>query len=83
MQGHEIESASNLELIGILQSSPVLERLSQPTGTLAVLKEYSTALLWVDAPTCSPAAMKSIPEEARAMLYALFGLVKTQDPAQL
>jgi hypothetical protein len=63
--------------MGILQSSPLLERASQPAGILAVLKEYSAALLWVDAPVFSVAAMKSLPVEARATLCAWFSLHRT------
>jgi hypothetical protein len=64
--------------MGILQSSPLLECASQPAGTLAVLKEYSAALLWVDAPLFLVAALKNLPADARATLCALFGLLRTQ-----
>ncbi len=75
VQGHGIHSTSKAVLIGILRSSPWLERVSQPAGTLAVFKEYSAALLWVDAPVFS--ALKNLSADARATLCTLFCLLRT------
>ena len=72
--GHFITRATKAEALDFLQKHSLLMPTYSYSGTVAMLREFCAALLWVDGPASSLSAAKQLSPDERTTLCKVFGL---------